>query len=45
MREMDIIIEATGMRPQELSRIVEDRMLWTSLSHRVTRSQNQLNNT
>ena len=37
MRWIDSIKEAIGMSLQKLSRAVEDRRLWTSLIHRVTR--------
>ena len=43
MRQVDPIKKAIGMCLQELSRAVEDRTLWTSLIHRVTRNQSQLN--
>ena len=42
MRWIDPIKEAIGLSLQELSRAVEDRTLWTSLIHRVTRSRSQL---
>ena len=37
--------EGTGTSLQELSRAVEDRTLWASLIHRVTRSRSRLNGT
>lgn len=40
---IDSIKLAIGMSLQELSRVVEDRTLWTRLIHRVTRSQSRLN--
>ena len=43
MRWIDSIQEAIGMSLQELSRAAEDRTLWTSLSHRIARSQTRLN--
>ena len=39
MRWIDSIKEAIGMSLQELSRAAEDRASWTSLIHRVTKSQ------
>ena len=38
-RWIDSINETISMSLQELSRAVEERMLWISLIHRVTRSQ------
>ena len=37
-RYTDSSTEATGGRPQELSRAVEDRTVWTPLIRRVARS-------
>ena len=45
MRWIDSVEEATGVSLQELSRAVEGRTLWTSLIHRATRSQSQLDDT
>lgn len=42
-RWTDSIKEATGVSLQEPSRAVEDRTLWTSLTHRVVGSQSRLN--
>ena len=39
MRWIDSIKAAMGIGLQDLSRAVEDRTLWTSLIHRVTRTQ------
>lgn len=39
MKWMDSLKEDIGMNLQELSIAVEDRALWTSLIHRLTRSQ------
>lgn len=44
MRWMDSIQEAIARSLQELSRVAEERILWTSLTHRATRSQ-RLNST
>lgn len=38
MRLIDFIQEATGMHLQELSRVIEDRSLRTSLIQRITKS-------
>lgn len=40
-RWSDSIKEATGVSPQELSRAVEDRILWTSLIHRAARTHSR----
>lgn len=37
-RWIDSIKEARGRSLQELSRVIEDWMLWTSLFHRVARN-------
>ena len=43
MRWIDSIIDAIVMSVQEPSRAVEDWTLWTSLLHRVSKNQSQLN--
>ena len=45
IRGTDPVKEARGLSLQQLSRVVGDKTLWASLSHRVTRSQSQLNGT
>ena len=45
MRWMDSTEEAICVSEQELSRAAEDKTLWTSLIHRVTRSWSQFNGT
>lgn len=44
MRWIGFMKQAIGMSLQELTRAVEDKTLWISLIHRVTRSQNEFNN-
>lgn len=43
MKWIEDVREAIGVSLQELSRALEDRTLWTSLIHRIDRSQSQLN--
>lgn len=45
MRWIESIHEVIRVSLQELSRAVEDRTLWISLIHRVSRKWNQLNGT
>lgn len=45
MRQIDSMKEAIGVSPQELSRAVKNRTLWTSVMRWVVRSQKRLNST